>query len=57
MPQRFAREDGTMVDVTTYKGVVQLSGFVDNAAKKDKATRVAAGVDGVKQVRNDLVIK
>ncbi|MGE0253550.1 MAG: BON domain-containing protein [Alphaproteobacteria bacterium] len=47
----------TQIDVTTYKGVVQLSGFVDTAAKKAKATQVASSVDGVKQVRNDLVVK
>ena len=47
----------TQIDVTTYKGVVQLSGFVDTAAKKEKATQVASSVDGVAQVRNNLVVK
>lgn len=45
------------IDVTTYKGDVQLSGFVDSQAVKDRATRVAASVNGVKQVHNNLVIK
>ncbi|HLN23312.1 MAG TPA: BON domain-containing protein [Patescibacteria group bacterium] len=45
------------ISVTTYKGVVQLSGFVDTADAKAHATSVAAGVDGVKSVRNDLVVK
>jgi len=45
------------IDVTTYKGVVQLSGFVNSESIKERAGLVAAGVDGVKEVRNDLVIK
>lgn len=45
------------IDVTTYKGVVQLSGFVDSEAAKARATRVASGVAGVKEVRNDLIVK
>ncbi|SDF02409.1 BON domain-containing protein [Rhodospira trueperi] len=45
------------IDVETYKGVVQLSGFVDSAASRQRAGAVAADVTGVRQVRNDLVIK
>lgn len=45
------------IDVTTFKGVVQLSGFVDSASIKARAGAVAAGVEGVKEVRNNLVIK
>jgi len=45
------------IDVETYKGVVQLSGFVDSAASRQRAGAVAADVTGVQQVRNDLVIK
>lgn len=45
------------IDVTTYEGVVQLSGFVDSQSAKDRATAVAAGVAGVKEVRNDLIVK
>jgi hyperosmotically inducible protein len=45
------------IDVTTYKGVVQLSGFVDSEAAKERASAVAGSVDGVKEVRNDLIIK
>lgn len=45
------------IDVTTYKGVVQLSGFVNTAAAKERAGDVAAAVDGVKDVRNDLIVK
>ncbi|GAB4367259.1 MAG: BON domain-containing protein [Kiloniellaceae bacterium] len=45
------------IDVTTLKGEVQLSGFVDSQAAKDRAGRVAGGVSGVKKVHNNLVIR
>ncbi len=48
---------GTSVNVDTLKGVVQLSGFVDNAAQKSQAGVIAAKVAGVKDVRNDIVVK
>ncbi len=45
------------IDVKTYKGVVQLSGFVDSEQSVKKAGEVAAGVSGVVSVNNDLVVK
>jgi hyperosmotically inducible protein len=42
------------INVETYRGVVQLGGFVDNAQQKDQATTVARSVTGVQEVRNDL---
>jgi len=42
------------INVETYRGVVELGGFVDNAQQKDQATKVARSVTGVKEVRNDL---
>ena len=45
------------INVETYRGVVQLGGFVDNAQQKDQATKVARSVTGVKEVRNDLEIR
>jgi hyperosmotically inducible periplasmic protein len=42
------------INVETYRGVVQLGGFVDNMQQKDQATKVARSVTGVKEVRNDL---
>lgn len=47
----------TQIGVETFKGTVQLSGFVDSAAKSAKAAQVAAAVTGVKQVKNDIVVK
>jgi len=48
---------GFDISVKTYKGVVQLSGFVDNAKEKRRAEELARSVAGVKDVRNDLAIK
>ena len=45
------------VNVETFKGVVQLSGFVTSQAAADKATAIARGVHGVKSVKNDMRIK
>lgn len=45
------------IGVTTYNGKVQLSGFVDNAATKSRATQVVRSVEGVTSVENDLVVK
>ena len=45
------------INVETYKGVVQLSGFVDNAASRDKAAEIARGVQGVTAVKNDLQLR
>ncbi len=45
------------INVETYKGVVQLSGFVDSAASVAKAEAVARGVAGVVSVKNNLIVK
>lgn len=45
------------INVKTFKGVVQLSGFVDSAQSVKKAEEVAGRVVGVKEVKNDLVVK
>jgi hyperosmotically inducible periplasmic protein len=45
------------VNVTTYRGVVQLSGFVDDQNQVRKAEQVARGIDGVKDVQNDVRVK
>ncbi len=45
------------IDVETYKGVVQLSGFVNAQKAVDKAIEIASSVKGVKSVKNDLVVK
>jgi len=44
------------IGVTTYKGVVQLSGFVGSSEVALKASAVARQVDGVQGVKNSLVV-
>ena len=54
-------EDPTLktlqIGVETFKGVVQLSGFVDSAQNVKKAGEVAGSVAGVVSVKNDLTVK
>ena len=45
------------INVETFKGVVQLSGFVASPAAATKAVEVTRGVGGVKSVKNDMRIK
>lgn len=41
----------------TYKGTVQLSGFVKTAADQEKAVALARGVKGVTQVKDDIIVR
>jgi osmotically-inducible protein OsmY len=45
------------IGVETYKGTVQLSGFVNSQQAVDKASEIARSVKGVKSVKNDLIVK
>ena len=45
------------IGVETYKGVVQLSGFVNTQKAVDKAVEITRSVKGVQSVKNDLVVK
>ncbi len=45
------------VNVETFKGVVQLSGFVNTSAEKAQAGALAAAVKGVTSVKNNIVVK
>ena len=45
------------ISVETFKGVVQLSGFVATPAEKEKAGEIARKVKGVTAVKNNIVIK
>lgn len=45
------------INVETFKGIVQLSGFVSSQANINRAVEVARGVRGVKSVKNDMRIK
>ena len=45
------------VNVETYRGVVQLGGFVDSDKARSRAAEITRSVNGVKNVRNDLEIR
>lgn len=45
------------INVETFKGEVQLSGFVDSEQSVKKAGEVAGSVAGVKSVKNNMVVK
>lgn len=45
------------ISVETFKGVVQLSGFVDSAAAASRAVELTRKVPGVKSVNNSLIVK
>jgi osmotically-inducible protein OsmY len=45
------------IGVETFKGVVQLSGFVNSAEQARKAVEIAKSVEGVRSVKNSLVVK
>jgi hyperosmotically inducible periplasmic protein len=56
-----AREVGAAaavaINVQTYRGIVQLSGFVDSLDQAQRAAAVAGQIDGVRQVANDVRLK
>ena len=45
------------INVDTFKGIVQLSGFVSSAAAENNAVEVARRVKGVKSVKDDMQVK
>lgn len=47
----------TEINVETFKGVVQLSGFVKNKADINHAVEVTRQIEGVKSVKNNMNVK
>lgn len=45
------------INVNSYRGVVQLSGFVDSQEKVERAAKAARGVDGVRSVENNIRVR
>ena len=45
------------ISVESFKGTVQLSGFVNSQKAVDKAVEIARSVKGVKSIKNDLIVK
>jgi hyperosmotically inducible periplasmic protein len=54
---RDADVSGFQVNVETYKGQVQIAGFVDTRQQKIKAERIARAIPGVRAVTNSIVVK
>ena len=48
---------GSDIRAETYRGVVELSGFVDSPEVAYRATTVVSKVSGVRSVRNNLIVK
>lgn len=48
---------GFQVNVETFKGTVQLSGFVNTVAQAERAEEIARRVDGVEDVVNNITVK
>jgi osmotically-inducible protein OsmY len=49
--------DSRDVNVDTFRGVVQLSGFVRSRSMAERAVKLTQGVAGVREVRNDLQVR
>jgi osmotically-inducible protein OsmY len=45
------------ISVETFKGTVQLSGFVNSQKDADRATEISNNVNGVRSLRNNLIVK
>ena len=49
--------NATNINVNSYRGVVQLNGFVDSQDKIQRAVTAARNVQGVRDVQNNLQVK
>ncbi len=49
--------EGFSIHVNAYRGVVQLSGFIDSDVNKELAGQIAKSVDGVDEVVNNLIVQ
>jgi len=45
------------IGVETFKGTVQLSGFVNSQKAVDKAVEITRSVNGIKSIKNNLIVK
>jgi osmotically-inducible protein OsmY len=45
------------INVETFKGAVQLSGFVSSNAAMQQAVKLTRGIQGVTSVKNDMRVK
>jgi osmotically-inducible protein OsmY len=49
--------DASSISVETLKGTVMLSGFAKNMTEKETAASIARQVEGVKDVKNSIVVR
>jgi osmotically-inducible protein OsmY len=49
--------DSSNIAVSSYKNIVQLSGFVNSPSDVNRAGEIASQVSGVRKVENDLIVK
>ena len=49
--------ESTDINVDTFRGVVQLSGFVPSRQMQDRAVSIARGVPGVREVKDDMRLR
>jgi osmotically-inducible protein OsmY len=49
--------DASAIQIETLKGTVQLSGFAKSAQEKSTAEQLAKKVEGVKAVKNDIIVR
>jgi len=45
------------ISVETFQGTVQLSGFVNSQQAVDKASEITRSVQGIKSIKNNLIVK
>ena len=45
------------ISVVTFKGEVQLTGFVNNQGQIDQAKKIASAAEGATSVKNELMVK
>ena len=48
---------GLNVNVTTFNGQVQLSGYVRSTEQRQRAEQIAREVEGVRSISNDLIVQ
>jgi osmotically-inducible protein OsmY len=48
---------GLSIEVQTFRGEVQLSGFVDSSEERNEAEKLAKAVPGARSVKNDIRVK
>ncbi len=48
---------GLSINVETFKGVVQLSGFASSDVERERAAALASSIGGVRLVKNDIHLK